>query len=63
VATPSIRQTLTSQSQTNAQNKVDAQAKKNWLSQTHCRSNYSMADCSGYKAPKGSSTTPTTTTR
>jgi foldase protein PrsA len=58
-----IRQTLVSQSQSNAQNKVDAEAKKAWLSQTHCRTNYVMADCSGYKAPKGSSTTtPTTTT-
>jgi foldase protein PrsA len=63
-ATPAIKQTLTSQSQTSAQTKVDAQAKKNWLSQTHCLSDYAMADCSGYKAPKSSSTTtPTTTTR
>jgi foldase protein PrsA len=54
-----IKQTLTSQAQSNAQTAVDAQAKKTWLSQTHCQSAYSMADCSGYKAPKGSSTTTT----
>lgn len=62
-STATIRQTLVSQSQSSAQSKVDAQAKKNWLSKTNCMSAYAMADCSGYKAPKGSSTTtPTTTT-
>jgi foldase protein PrsA len=60
-ATPAIRQTLTSQTQSSAQSKVDAQAKKNWLSQTNCLSAYAMADCSGYKAPKGSSTSTTPT--
>jgi foldase protein PrsA len=59
-STAAIRQTLVAQSQTSAQSKVDAQAKKNWLSKTTCRSDYAMADCSGYKAPKGSSTTTTT---
>ena len=59
-STAAIRQTLVSQSQSSAQSKVDAQAKKNWLAKTNCRSGYAMADCSGYKAPKGSSaTTPT----
>jgi foldase protein PrsA len=58
-----IRQTLTAQAQSSAQSKVDSQAKKNWLSKTNCRTDYAMADCNGYKAPKGSSTTtpPTTT--
>ncbi len=59
-ATPVIRQTLTSQQQTAAQTAVDNSAKKNWLSQTSCRSGYAMADCTGYKAPKTTtSTTPT----
>jgi foldase protein PrsA len=62
-STAVIKQTLTAQSQSKAQSAVDAQSKKNWLSKTSCRSAYAMADCSGYKAPKGSSTPtrPTTT--
>jgi foldase protein PrsA len=60
-STAVVKQTLTAQSQSKAQNAVDAQAKKNWLSKTSCRSAYAMADCSGYKAPKTTST-PTTTT-
>ncbi len=62
-ATPLIRQILTGQSQTTAQTAVDNQAKKEWLKKTSCRSDFAMADCSGYKAPASSSTaTPTTTT-
>jgi len=60
-ATSVIRQTLSSQLQTNAQNAVDSAAKKNWLSQTSCRGPYAMADCSGYKAPKTSTTSTATT--
>jgi foldase protein PrsA len=56
-ATSQIKQTLTSKQQTAAQNAVDAQAKKNWLKQTKCRSAYAMADCAGYKAPKTSTST------
>jgi foldase protein PrsA len=59
-ATPQIRQTLTSQQQTTAQTAIDNQAKKDWLSQTTCRTDYSMADCKGYKAPKGSTATGST---
>ncbi len=55
-ATPLIKQTLTSAQQSSAQTAVDNQAKKNWLTQTKCRSDYAMADCSGYKAPKTTST-------
>jgi foldase protein PrsA len=66
-STAVIRQTLSAQAQSNAQSKVDARAKKNWLSKTSCQSSYAMNDCRGYKAPKGSSTTaptaPPTTTR
>jgi foldase protein PrsA len=60
-ATAVIRQTLTSQQQTSAQTAVDNTAKKNWQSQTSCRSAYAMADCKGYKAPKTTtSSSPTT---
>ena len=55
-ATPLIKQVLQSQSQTSSQNAVDAQAKKQWLSKTTCRTVYAMADCKGYKAPKTTST-------
>jgi foldase protein PrsA len=57
-ATALIRQTLSGQQQTTAQTAVDNVAKKHWLGQTSCRSQYAMADCSGYKAPK-TSTAPT----
>ncbi len=61
-ATPLIKQLLQSQSQQSAQTAVDNQAKKDWLSKTKCRTAYAMADCSGYKPPKTSSTaTPTPT--
>ena len=56
-ATPIIQQTLTSQQQTNAQTAVDNAAKKQWLVQTKCRTTFAMADCTGYKAPKASTTT------
>ncbi|HEY1591473.1 MAG TPA: peptidyl-prolyl cis-trans isomerase [Solirubrobacteraceae bacterium] len=56
-ATPLIQQTLQGKQQTNSQTALDKQAKKAWLSQTKCRSDYAMADCSGYKAPKTSTTT------
>jgi foldase protein PrsA len=55
-----IRQTLTSAAQTNAQNAVDTEATKTWKSKTSCRGPYAMSDCSGYKAPKGSAATSTT---
>jgi foldase protein PrsA len=56
-ATPLIRQTLAGRQQTTAQTAVDGVAKKHWRSQTSCRSAYAMADCSGYKAPKTSTST------
>jgi foldase protein PrsA len=55
-ATPLIRSTLTSTQTQNAQTAVENHAKKDWLSQTTCRSAYAMADCSGYKAPATAST-------
>jgi foldase protein PrsA len=51
-----IRQTLTGQNQTNAQNTVNKIASQHWRSQTSCLSAYSMSDCSGYKAPKTGAT-------
>jgi parvulin-like peptidyl-prolyl isomerase len=58
-ATAQIQSLLSQEAQTSAQSAVDAQAKKNWLSQTSCRQYYAMADCHGYKAPSSSSTTST----
>jgi foldase protein PrsA len=55
-ATASIRQQLTSTEQQTAQTAVDNHAKKDWMSQTTCRSAYAMADCKGYKAPKTATT-------
>jgi foldase protein PrsA len=69
-ATPLIRQTLVGEQQTSAQTAVDKIARQHWLSQTSCRSDYAMNDCSGYKPPKTPTApsaptpapTPTTTT-
>ena len=60
-ATPLIKQQLTTQNQQNAQTAVDNHAKKDWLSQTTCRSGYAMADCQGYKAPATATTGSSTT--
>jgi foldase protein PrsA len=61
-ATPLIKQILSGQSQTKAQTAVDNAAKKDWLKDTTCRGPYAMTDCSGYKPPKTTSTTPAPTT-
>jgi parvulin-like peptidyl-prolyl isomerase len=65
-----IREILTSTNQTAAQTTLNKDVKANWGSQTQCRSEYSMILCSGYKAPKTTtsavpttpSTAPSTTT-
>jgi foldase protein PrsA len=57
--TSQIKSQLTSTAQTDAQNAVDAQAKKDWQSQTKCRAQYAMSDCAGYKAPKTATTSTT----
>lgn len=65
LATPTIKQLLTSQSGTAANTKVNNISKQNWGSQTFCRSAYAMADCHGYTAPKTTAAvapTPTPTT-
>jgi foldase protein PrsA len=54
-----IKQTLSSQLQTQAQTAIDNHAAKDWKSQTKCLATYAMADCSGYKAPKSSSSSST----
>ncbi len=62
-ATSLIKELLTSQYQSAAATAVNKAAKDSWGSKTICRSAYSMADCSGYKAPKtNASTTPATQT-
>jgi foldase protein PrsA len=61
-ATALIKQQLTTQQQQNAQTAVDNHAKKDWLSQTTCRTGYAMADCKGYKAPKTATTGSSTAT-
>jgi len=68
-ATPLIEQTLKSQQQSNSQTAVNNLVRKHWISQTSCRSLYSMSDCHGFKPPKTPTapsapapTTPTTTT-
>ncbi len=58
-ATPLIRQLLTSQGQTNAENALGAAVKKDWGAKTDCRSGYSMTDCHGYVAPKATTTATT----
>ncbi|MGZ4298560.1 MAG: peptidyl-prolyl cis-trans isomerase [Solirubrobacteraceae bacterium] len=55
-STALIKQTLQTQLQTQAQTLVDNHAKNDWLKKTSCRTSYAMADCSGYKAPKTTST-------
>jgi len=52
VSTTLIKQTLTTQLQTSAQTKVQNEVKKAWLGKTTCRTVYAIADCTGYKAPK-----------
>ena len=61
-AKPTIEQLLKSNANTAAGTAVNKKAKKDWGSQTICRTTYSMTDCKGYKAPKTTSTaTPTPT--
>src|SRR5262249_8003385 len=57
-----IKALLQQQQQQAAQAKVDAQVKKQWLSQTTCRKAYAIADCHGYKPPKPATTPATPTT-
>ena len=56
-STKTIKSTLTSQASSAAEKIVEAAAQKSFKSQTHCKALYSMTDCSGYVAPKTTSTT------
>lgn len=47
-----IEQNLTSQAKAAAQAVVNNSARKEYLAQTHCLSDYMMNDCNGYKPPK-----------
>lgn len=55
-ATAQIKQTLQAEAQSNSQNALNSAVKKDWLSKTHCLSTYAISQCSGYKAPKGGTT-------
>jgi foldase protein PrsA len=55
-ASAQIQAYLTQQAQNTAKTAIDAAIKKKYLPQTHCRSEFLMADCSGYKAPKAATT-------
>ena len=58
-ATKAIRLLMQQKGQADAQSAVDSYAQKKFRNKTECRSGYVMADCKGYKAPKGStSSTP-----
>ncbi|MGO9957887.1 MAG: peptidyl-prolyl cis-trans isomerase [Solirubrobacteraceae bacterium] len=61
-STALIKETLAGQLQTSAQTAVTDHAEKDWKSQTKCRAEYAMADCSGYTAPKTSTTAGAATT-
>ncbi len=51
-----IKQQLISTGEQSALSKFVKEFKKKWMSKTECRSEYMVADCKGYKAPKTSGT-------
>jgi foldase protein PrsA len=57
----SIQQQITAQNQQKALSEFVKKFRKKWEEQTECRAEYSVKDCKGYKAPKGSGTTTGTT--
>lgn len=60
----SIQQQLTAQKQQKALSEFVKNFRKKWEDKTECRAEYSVKDCKGYKAPKGSTglTAPTGST-
>jgi foldase protein PrsA len=56
-AQSSIKSQLTATQQQTALSKFVKEFRKKWTAKTECRSEYSVMDCKGYKAPKTSSTT------
>jgi foldase protein PrsA len=61
-AQSSIQQQITAQNQQKALSEFVKKFRKKWEEQTECRAEYSIKDCRGYKAPKGSTGLPTTPT-
>jgi foldase protein PrsA len=55
-----IKQTLIATNQQKALSKFVKNFKKKWQGKTECRSEYMVADCKGYKAPKTKGTTLST---
>jgi foldase protein PrsA len=61
-ASASIASTLLTTNQTAAFNKYLANFTKRWTAKTHCRAGFVVSYCTGYRAPKASSTPATGTT-
>jgi foldase protein PrsA len=57
----SIQQQITAQKQQKALSEFVKNFRKKWTGRTECRSEYSVQDCKGYKAPKTSATPGTAT--
>jgi foldase protein PrsA len=55
-----ISQQLMAQNQQKALSEFVKNFRKTWTARTECRAEYSVQDCKGYKAPKGSTTGTTT---
>ncbi len=53
----SIQQQITAQNQQKSLSEFVKKFRKKWEEQTECRAEYSVKDCKGYKAPKGSTST------
>ena len=60
-AEATIKQQLTATQQQTALSKFVKEFKSKWQGKTECRSGYVVADCKGYKAPKGAVATKVTT--
>jgi foldase protein PrsA len=58
----SVKQQLTSTQQQAALTQFVKSFKKKWMAKTDCRTGYVVTDCKQYKAPKTSSTSPSTGT-
>ncbi len=60
-AESTIKQQLTATQEQTALSKFVKEFKTKWQDKTECRSGYLVSDCKGYKAPKASTSTLTTT--
>jgi foldase protein PrsA len=61
-AEATIKRQLSATQQQTALSKFVKEFKEKWQNKTECRSGYVVADCKGYKAPKGSTGAAATTT-